>query len=105
MQTAKDKVTTAVHEYARLFPEELVAFQKSVAEKAENKATKFAEVKGDVIERHLFDMPEKLYAAIRGLLNDDEFSWLFGHGDYLGNGAGIKWFIETFPTFTITSAY
>lgn len=104
MQTAKTKVETAIREYARLFPDELKAFTTSVAEKVDKKDTKFAEVHGsDMLERHLFDMPETLYYAINRMLTKEEFDWLFNRtGD---DPSGLKWFLSTYPSFSITGDY
>lgn len=103
MQTAKQKVATAIREYTRLFPDEAELFAQSVAQKKDNKATKFAEVQGaDAIERHLFDMPETLYTAIHRLLSEEELAWLFARDEYRKDFRGIKWFMKTYPQFSIT---
>lgn len=107
MQTAKEKITTAVREYQRLFPDEYQNFLKSNAVTINKLNDKWGSTgKGDhAIERHLFDTPEKLYYAINQILSAEELDWFFNRGAFIKNTEGIKWFIETFPQFKVTKQF
>lgn len=103
MQTAKDKVKVAVEEYSRLFPGELEAFKVSQSAKDELLGSnKFAQVRGsDMIERKLYELPEKLFNAIRELLTEDEWTWFQDATPH----RGVSWFLMAYPIFKSTKAY
>lgn len=106
MNSAKEKITTAVSEYQRLFPQEYKDFLNSKQIKLELKNDKWASTgKSTALERHLFDMPEKLYTAIKRLLNDEELSWFNGRDEYHGDMRAVQWFMRTFPQFKITQDF
>lgn len=108
MQTAKDKITTAVQEYKRLFPQEYQAFLKSNQITIDKQQDKWASTgKGDshAIQRHLYDTPEKLHHAITRMLSEEELDWFNARGTYIKNFSAAKWFIQTFPEFKVTQEF
>lgn len=105
MQTAKDKVKTAVTEYKRLFPDEYQQFLKSNQITIGNQKDKWASTGGDnALERHLYDVPEKLHNAIKRLLSGDELEWFNGRGRHQPFEAA-KWFMDTFPEFKVSKDF
>lgn len=106
MDSTKEKVKKVVREYIRVFPLEYEHFLNSHRQKQENKINDFAEFKGhDQLVRHLFDIPESLYLAMKMKLEAEQFDWLFGTGTHEGNYSGITWFIKMFPQFKITKDF
>lgn len=107
MQTAKDKITTAVTEYKKLFPDEYKAFLKSNQLTINKQNDQWASTgsKDNLVERHMYDVPEKLYGAIQHLLNNEERDWFASRGAYLKNFKASKWFMETFPEFKVTKEF
>lgn len=107
MQTAKTKITTAVNEYKRLFPEEYKLFLKGNQITIESKKDKFATTgnKISALERHLYDVPEKLHSAIYQMLNEHEYEWYTSRGEYSKTMQAPRWFIETFPEFKVTQTF
>ena len=106
MDATKERVKKVVREYIRVFPFEYDQFLQSHKIKQENKINEFAEFKQhDQLVRHLFDIPESLYLAMKMQLSDEQFCWVFGTGEYEGNYAGVTWFIKMFPQFKITKDF
>ena len=106
MQTAKDKITVAVKEYKRLFPEEYQQFLKGNQITIDKQKDEWASTgKDGAVERHLFDTPEKLYQAITRMLNDEEIDWWHARGQYVKKFFAARWFIETFPEFKVTREF
>ena len=106
MEDAQIKIADAIKTYTKLFPDEFARFKTSVRAKQENLTTKWAEVEGsEAIERHLFDMPEKLYTAIKIQLTQDELDWLFATGRHRKDFTGVKWFMTTYKDFLITEDF
>ena len=102
----KDKIKKMIKEYVKLFPDEYKLFIDSVRAKQQEKDTKFAEAKGsEVIDRHLFDMPESLFIALKKIMTDEEWEWLFANGQYAKDYRGIKWFMRTFKQFNISEDF
>lgn len=102
----KERITSIIAEYIRLFPDEFQRFKTSTAERRGHLINKWGEMKGaDSIERHLFDMPEKLYQALNHNLTRDEFDWLFANGAFVKDFRGTEWFMKTFKEFLITDSY
>jgi len=107
MKSAKEKITTAVKEYKRLFPDEYKQFKKSnqiTINKQEN-AWASTGSHDNLVERHLFDTPEKLHQAISRMLNEEELDWWNARGVYTKNFAAAKWFISTYPEFKVTKQF
>lgn len=107
METAKEKIRVAVSEYKRLFPEEYKQFKKSHAIKLASKLNDMATTnnKDSALERHLYDVPEKLHSAIQRMLSGQEYEWYCGRGQYQGSLKAAQWFIQTFPEFKITEEF
>jgi hypothetical protein len=107
METAKMKITTAVQEYKRLFPTEYQNFLKSNHIKIGKQNDQWGSTGKDnnLVERHLFDTPEKLYQAIQRMLNNEEKDWFAARGTYIKNFSGAKWFVQSFPEFKITKEF
>lgn len=106
METAKHKIETAVKEYTRLFPEEYRLFKKATVEKVSRLKDDFATTgQSNVIERHLYDVPEQLHSAIYQILTDQEYDWYTGRGEFQGSLSAAQWFIGRFPEFKITSEF
>lgn len=104
MESAKLKITIAYQEYCRLFPTEFEQFKKSNQITIDKQNNKFASRNG-AVERHLFDMPEKLYQAITLSLTKEELDWWKASGDYLKNFSGVQWFLKTYPVFKVTKDF
>lgn len=107
MQTAKQKIDIAVKEYIKLFPQEYAAFQKGRTVKLSEKIDKWASTKqrDSAIERHLFDLPERLHSAIHSNLTDVEREWFTASGEFIGKFEGIHWFMLKYPNFCITDKF
>lgn len=106
MDSTKDKVKKVVEEYIKTFPLEYENFLMSHRQKQDNKINAFAELKGhDQLIRHLFDVPENLYFALKLNLQEEELGWLFGTGVYERTYIGVSWFIKAFPQFKITKDF
>ena len=107
MEDAKVKITTAVGEYKRLFPEEYIQFKKQNMQTVANQTTEWAEAndKDSALERLLYETPEKLHQAITKMLTDEELDWWSARGRYLKDFQASKWFIETFPEFKVTQTF
>lgn len=107
MESAKDKIRSAVAEYKRLFPKEYQMFLKSNQITIDKQNDKWGSTGKDskLVERHLFDTPEKLYNAIQAMLNNEEKDWWAARGEYIKNFSGAKWFIGEFPEFKITKEF
>lgn len=106
MQLTKKKIDEAVKQYTQLFPSEYKAFLTSTRAKKAQNQNDFAELKqSDMIERHLMDIPETLYYALRQHLTDEEFDWLYGKNTHHGKREGIAWFMRKYPQFRITKEF
>lgn len=106
MEETKDKIKKMIREYIKLFPDEYTQFLDSVKAKRISKGTKFAETKGmEMLDRHLFDMPESLFIALKKIMTDEEWEWLFANGKYAKDFHGIKWFMKTFEQFNISEDF
>lgn len=106
MQTAKTKVKVAVEEYKRIFPLEYEQFKSQNAVTVHKQKNKYGALEGDhAIERHLYDLPEKLHQTIYQTLNAEELQWFTATGSYIGKFEGVSWFIKNFPIFKTTNAY
>jgi hypothetical protein len=90
-----------------MFPLEYEQFLLSTRKKVDGKINKFAEfTQHDQVVRHLFDVPESLFMAFKMKLNDEQFNWLYGFGDYdNGKHEGKMWFMRRFPQFKITEDF
>lgn len=104
METAKLKINIAFQEYKRLFPEEFEQFKKSNAVTINKQTNKMASREG-AIERHLFDIPEKLYQAITLSLTVEELNWWKASGEYKKDFRGVQWFLKTYPVFKVTESF
>lgn len=107
MQSAKDKVTTAVTEYKRLFPQEYKQFLKSnqITIGKQSNSWASANNKDGNVQRLLFETPEKLYSAINRLLTTEEKDWWNARGAYIKNFDAAGWFIKKFPEFKVTKEF
>ncbi len=106
MQSTKERIKKVVKEYIKMFPLEYEQFLNSHRQKQDNKINEFAEFKQhDQLVRHLFDIPETLFMALRMKLTTEQFDWMYGFNEYEGNRAGVTWFIRTFPQFKITEDF
>lgn len=107
MQTAKQKIDVAVQEYIKLFPQEFAMFKQGKQATVDSKKNKWAtsNLKDSAIERHLFDLPERLYFAIHNNLETAERDWFTATGDCKGNFEGIQWFMMKYPIFSITREF
>ena len=107
MFTAKQKIDIAVQEYIKLFPQEFEAFKRGREFTIKNQTDKWASanLKESAIERHLFDLPERLHSAIHNNLDDNEREWFTATGDCKGNFEGIQWFMMKYPIFSITKEF
>lgn len=107
METAKEKIVTAVQEYKRLFPQEYKSFLKSHAITIDNQKDKWGSTGKDshAIRRHLYDTPEKLHQAITRMLNEHELDWFNARGEFVKNFSGAQWFITRFPEFKVTQEF
>lgn len=106
MHATKERVKTVVREYLKLYPLEYEQFLSSHRQKQDNKINDFAEMKGhDQLVRHLFDVPETLYLALKLKMPSEEFDWLFGTGVHEGNYSGVNWFMKCYPQFKITKEF
>jgi hypothetical protein len=101
---AKLKVTTAVAQYIKAYPDEYKAFADWSAKVRSEQKDKFARTpKGtDAIERKLGEIPEVLYAMIIRALSADEQSWFFARDSYTGDFRGPYWFYKKYPVFSVT---
>ena len=104
MLSAQTKIKICVQEYIRLFPAEFEQFKKSNHITVNKQNNKMASREG-AIERHLFDMPEKLYQAITLALTTEELHWWKASGTFLKDFSGVKWFLTTFPVFKVTKDF
>ena len=67
---------------------------------------KYAEFqRSEQLVRHLFDIPETLFYAIKRTLTDEEHDWLFSRNSYERKRAGLSWFLKEFPQFKITKDF
>lgn len=106
MQSTKARITKVIKEYIKTFPVEYEQFLMSHRKKQDNKTNKWGEFKqSDQMVRHLFDIPESLFMALKMKLTDDQFNWFYGFGDYEGKRDGVTWFIRNFPQFKITDDF
>lgn len=105
MQSTKERIKKCVEEYIRLFPLEYEQFKTSTRIKQDSLLTEFAELKGDQMVRHLFDVPETLYYILMRRLTDEEMDWLYSRNAYERKRDGLTWFIRTFPQFRITKDF
>lgn len=106
MQVTKNKIEQAVRQYTQMFPSEYKAFLKSHRVKEHNKINEWADFKAsDQMVRHLLDMPETLYFALKQSLTTEEMDWLYGKNTHFGKREGIKWFMKRFPQFKITKEF
>lgn len=106
MKTAQDKITTAVGEYKRLFPQEYKDFQRGRQAKIDALKNDWASTgESTGIERQLYEVPEKLHNAIHRLLTGEELSWLNGRDEDKGKLYGAEWFMKSFPEFNISKEF
>lgn len=107
MESAKNKIKTAVSEYKRLFPDEYKEFKKSHAVTLHNQIDDMGTTgnKDSALERHLYDVPEKLHNAIYRMLTGEEYEWYCGRGEFAGSLKAAEWFIKQFPEFKITKQF
>lgn len=106
MQSTKERIKKVVREYIKMYPLEYEQFLSSHRKKQDNKINEFAEFKrSNQLIRHLFDIPETLYFALKLKLQPEQFDWLYGFNEYEGQRAGLTWFIRTFPQFKITEDF
>lgn len=106
MLSAQEKIKTAVQEYKRLFASEYQDFLNSNQIRIGNQKNKWASTESDsALERHLYDLPEKLHHAIYKLLSVEELDWFTSRGDYAKKMAGTRWFMETYPEFKVTKDF
>jgi len=104
MQSAQMKIKICVQEYMKLFPTEFEQFKKSNQVTISKQENKFASREG-AIERHLFDMPEKLYQAITLSLTKEELDWWKASGIFLKDFSGVQWFLKNYPVFKVTKDF
>jgi hypothetical protein len=107
METAKQKIRAAVSEYKRLFTKEYNLFLKSHQVTIDKQNDKWGSTgKGSkLVERHLFDTPEKLYNAIQAMLTNEEKDWWAARGAHIKDFSAAKWFISEFPEFKVTKDF
>lgn len=106
MQSTKDRIKKVVQEYRKMYPLEYQDFLASHRQKQDTKMNEFAEFKQhSQLVRHLFDVPETLYFALKLKLTEEQFDWLYGFNEFEGQRAGVTWFIRTFPQFKITEDF
>lgn len=106
MDSTKERIKKVVREYIRAFPVEYENFLKSHRVRQYNKQNKFAEIKGgDQLVRHLVEIPESLYMALRMKLEDEQFNWLYSVGGFENSHAGMSWFMKTFPQFKVSEDF
>ncbi len=92
----KMKISTAVADYMRMFPEDWELCAKEIEMYREGLIDGMAEIKGQhALERHLFSIPEKLSVMIGKKLEDHEAA------EFKGKEAS-RWFTKEFPQFAIT---
>lgn len=87
-----EKILELVKNYKKVFPEEYKAVVDIVAEK--RKGNKFAEIKGDFMERGLSEYPETLFNLFATLPNEEQ--------EFLKSKKGIFWFSKTFREFSLS---
>lgn len=106
MDATKELVKKVIREYMRVFPIEYEQFLNSHRKKQDNTINEFAEfTQHDQLVRHLFDVPESLYLALKMKLPSEDFDWLFGTGVYEKSYEGVKWFMKNYPQFKITKDF
>lgn len=107
MQTAKEKITTAVQEYKRLFPDEYKQFLKSnqITINKQTDAWASSNNKDSAVERLLYETPEKLHHAIGRMLTEQETDWWSARGEFIKDFSAAKWFITKFPEFKVTKEF
>lgn len=106
MKTAQEKIKQQVALYIKLCPIEYAAFLESTRKKKDNIENEWGELKkSDVIQRHVFDLPESLHYMLQDALDQDEFDWFLGRGTYERSHAGLSWFVRSYPQFRITKDF
>lgn len=106
MKETKQKIKKVVQDYKTLFPKEFEQFKKGVEQKQDARQGDFAEAKeSDIVDRHLIDLPETLYYAIKQVLTQDEYDWFFANGRYSKDYSGMKWFMRNFKEFNVTKDF
>lgn len=106
MKSAQTKISTAVAEYKRLFPQEFKDFQKGRQAKIDALNNDWASTgQSTALERQLYEVPEKLHNAIRRMLTDEELSWLNGRDEDKNKFHGAQWFMTNFPEFNISKEF
>lgn len=92
----KMKVSVAVADYIKMFPEEYQKFLSMMQHLKGNLSDEMAAIKdADAIQRHLFEMPEKLSIMIGKKLEEEELQ------EFQSDEA-TSWFGKEFPQFTVT---
>lgn len=86
-----EAIKKLVQDYKKVFPDEYRAVIDIVAEK--RKGNKFAEIKGDFLERGLSEYPETLFNLFATLPNEEQ--------EFLKSKKGILWFAKTFKEFSL----
>lgn len=97
MDSAKTKIKTVAESYIRLFPGEYEAFKDGVRTKRSSQRDDYGTMRkgsGDYVERVSHEIPERMYAALRGVLEQDEWDWF-------RSIPGTRWFARTFRQFAV----
>lgn len=105
MTRAKEQIREIVKEYKKLFPAEYKQFLVSNRKRIDDLGVSndFAEVKGsEMVMRHLFELPETMFYAIKRGLTEQEFNWLFSRDEFEKKREGQKWFMREFPEFKVS---
>lgn len=106
MQTAKTKIDVAVQEYIKLFPAEFEAFKKANKVTIDKQRNKWASIEGEhAVQRHLYDLPEKLHHAIEQTLTQEERDWFHAKGEFYGKFQGTEWFMKKYPVFSVSEQF
>lgn len=107
MEAAKEKISVAVQEYKRLFPVEYQQFLKSHQITIGKQKDQWGSTgkESHALERHLYDLPEKLHHSIIRMLSDEEHDWWAARGNYIKNFAAAQWFIKKHPEFKVTKQF
>lgn len=105
----KESIREVVENYKATFPDEYEQLKKSIKNKRgqiEIEGNEFAELEDmEAVERHAWDIPQRLFTALKSKLDEQTFQWMFARGEFDNDFSGVKWFMNEYEEFSVSKSY
>lgn len=98
-ELTKKRISNLVMGYKTLFPEEYAFVVNQIEAKRRTQGDEFAQMKleNPMLERALYEVPEKLFIAFMNELETEEHNYIKGQK----SKEGARWFARTFKEFAL----